>query len=110
MIKNYEYVHEINKLKWLKGSIEGIKFLNKCKIKVIVITNQSGIAWWYFTEKELLDFHYKMNQMLFKSKAKIDSFYYCSYHSLGKIKKYRKKTNINFQFKKNYSLDKQVKK
>ena len=91
-----------------------------------------------------------MNQMLFKSKAKIDSFYYCSYHSLGKIKKYRKKTNlrkpgngmllqaikkyklkpsdcfmigdekkdflsskktnINFQFKKNYSLDKQVKK
>jgi len=150
LIKNYGYVHEINKLKWLKGSIEAIKFLNKCKIKVIVITNQSGIARGYFTEKKLLDFHYKMNQMLFKSKAKIDSFYYCPYHPLGKIKKFRKKTNlrkpgngmllqaikkyklkpsdcfmigdekkdflsskktnINFQFKKNYSLDKQVKK
>ena len=55
LIKNYGYVHEINKLKWLKGSIEAIKFLNKCKIKVIVITNQSGIARGYFTEKELLE-------------------------------------------------------
>ena len=91
-----------------------------------------------------------MNQMLSKFKAKIDCFYYCPYHPHGKVKKYRKKTNlrkpgngmllqaikkyklkpsdcfmigderkdflsskktnINFQFKKNYSLDKQVKK
>ena len=150
LIKNYGYVHEIKKLKWLKGTIKAINFLNKNKIKVIVITNQSGIARGYFSEAELLIFHKKMNQLLFKFKAKIDDFYYCPYHPLGKVKKYKKKTNlrkpgngmflqaikkykfkpsecfmigderkdflsskktqIKFEFKKNYSLDKQVKK
>ena len=150
LIKNYGYVYEIKKLKWLKGTIEAIKFLNKNKIKVIVITNQSGIARGYFSEKKLLFFHNKMNKILFKFKAKIDDFYYCPYHPFGKVKKYKKRTNlrkpgngmllqaikkhklepsncfmigderkdflsskktkINFQFKKNYSLDKQVKK
>jgi len=150
LIKNYGYVHKIENLKWLKGSINAIKFLNNNNIKVIVTTNQSGVARGYFSEKELLIFHKKMSQMLSKFKAKIDCFYYCPYHPHGKVKKYRKKTNlrkpgngmllqaikkyklepsdcfmigderkdflsskktnINFQFKKNYSLDKQVKK
>lgn len=33
LIKNYGYVHEIKKLKWLKGAIKAIKFLNKIKLK-----------------------------------------------------------------------------
>ena len=70
LIKNYGYVHEIRKLKWLKGTIKAIKFLNKNKIKVIIITNQSGVARGYFSEKELLIFHKKMNQVLSKFKAK----------------------------------------
>ena len=149
LIKNFGYVYEIKKLIWLNGTIKAIKFLNKNNIKVIVITNQSGIARGYFTETELLFFHKKMNEMLIKFKAKIDDFYYCPYHPQGKIKKYKKKTNlrkpgngmllqamkkyklktsdcfmigdekkdflsskktnIGFQYKKNYSLDKQVK-
>ena len=91
LIKNFGYVYEIKKLKWLKGTIKAIKFLNKNNIKVIVITNQSGIARGYFTETELLFFHKKMNEMLIKFKAKIDDFYYCPYHPQGKIKKYKKK-------------------
>ena len=64
LIKNYGYVADIKKIKWLKGAISAIKFLNKKKIKVIVITNQSGVARGYFTENDLLKFHNYLNRIL----------------------------------------------
>ena len=149
LIKNYGYVYENRKLKWLKGSINAIKFLNKKNIKVVVITNQSGIARGIFSENDLNVFHRFMKYQLLKKDARIDDFFYCPYHPRGKIKKYKKKsllrkpnngmllnamkkyklksnncfmigdekkdylsakkTNINFEYKKNYSLEKQIK-
>ena len=149
LIKNYGYVYESRKLKWLKGSINAIKFLNKKNIKVVVITNQSGIARGIFSEDDLNGFHRFMKYQLLKKDARIDDFFYCPYHPRGKIKKYKKKsllrkpnngmllnamkkyklksnncfmigdekkdylsatkTNINFEYKKNYSLEKQIK-
>ena len=38
LIKDYGYVHSISKTKWLKGSINAIKFLNKKEILTIIIT------------------------------------------------------------------------
>lgn len=94
IIKNYGYVYKIEKLKWLKGSIEAIKLLNKKKIKVILITNQSGVARGYFSEKDVKKFHKEMNNILKKLKIRIDDFFFCPYHPNGKIRKYRKKSNL----------------
>ena len=94
LIKNYGYVFEPAKVKWLKGSISAIKYLNKKKIKVAVITNQSGIGRGYFTEKDLKKLHLFLNKNLKTYGAKIDDFFYCPYHTKEKIKKYKKKTNL----------------
>ena len=94
LIKNYGYFCNKDRIKWLSGAIKAIKILNKYKIKVVVVTNQSGIARGYFTENQLKDFHEFMNFKLAKYNAKINNFYYCPYHPKGKIKKYRKKTNL----------------
>tara|TARA_B100001027_G_scaffold195113_1_gene151286 strand:+ start:768 stop:1271 length:504 start_codon:yes stop_codon:yes gene_type:complete len=94
LIKNYGYVYEPSKVKWLKGSIPAIRYLNKKKIKVAVITNQSGIGRGYFTEKDLEKFHLFLNKNLKTYGAKIDDFFHCPYHPKAKIKKYRKKTNL----------------
>ena len=150
LIKNYKYNCDTGKIKWLKGVTKTIKLLNSKKIKVIVVTNQSGIGRGYYSEQDLKKFHNTMNKHLKKIFAKIDKFYYCPYHPKASIKKYRKtsndrkpgngmitqalknfnldkskcfmigdqksdflsakKTKIRFQYKKNYSLDIQVKK
>ena len=94
LIKNYHYNVDSNKIKWLKGAIEAIKILNKRKIKVIVVTNQSGIARGLFKEKNLHTFHRNMKKLLLKKKAKIDKFYFCPFHPKGVIKKYKKKSNL----------------
>ena len=94
LIKDYGYVHNPLKTKWLKGSIEAIKFLNKKKILIIIITNQSGIAKGIFGIKELNNFHNHLKKDLIKQKAKITDIFYCPYHPSATIKKKKKKTNL----------------
>ena len=94
IIKDYGYVYKIEILKWLKGSVRAIQFLNKKKIKVILITNQSGMARGYFSEKDVKKFHNEMNDILNKQKIHIDDFFFCPYHPNAKIKKYKRKSNL----------------
>jgi len=66
--------------KLFPGVAEAIKLLNNAGFKVIVITNQSGIARGYFTEKTLSLIHRKMEAELAMDGAKIDAIYYCPHH------------------------------
>lgn len=59
---------------------EAISFLNKRGFKIVVITNQSGIARGYFTEETLAQIHKKMVGELAKYGAKLDGVYYCPHH------------------------------
>ena len=72
--------------------LNSIKILKRKKIKVIVITNQSGIARGFFDENDLNKFHKQMNLELKKKNAKIDKFYFCPFHPKGSVKKYSKKS------------------
>lgn len=64
----------------LPGVAEGIKELNKHGFKVVVITNQSGIARGYFTEEMLARIHDKMLKELAQQGAQVDAIYYCPHH------------------------------
>jgi D,D-heptose 1,7-bisphosphate phosphatase len=64
----------------LAGVGEGIRLLNENGYKVIVITNQSGIARGYFTEETLEEIHQKMRQDLKAYHARVDAIYYCPHH------------------------------
>ena len=51
IIEDTGYPHEHSKIKFLPRVSEAIKLLNKNGFKVIVTTNQSGVARGYFTEE-----------------------------------------------------------
>lgn len=94
LIKNYGYVCDINKIKWLKGAIEALQLLKEKKIKIFLASNQSGVARGFFTIKQVEYFHKYMNKVLKKFNTKINKFYFSPYHPCGKIKKYTKRTNM----------------
>lgn len=58
----------------------GIRLLNQAGFKVVVVTNQSGIARGYFTEEVLERIHQKMIDELAKYGAHVDAIYYCPHH------------------------------
>jgi histidinol-phosphate phosphatase family protein len=64
----------------LPGAAEGIKLLNEHGFKVVVVTNQSGIARGYFTEETLAKIHKKMQEELAKYGAHVDAICYCPHH------------------------------
>ncbi len=64
----------------LPGVEEGIGLLNKDGFKVVIITNQSGIARGYFTAETLAEIHEKMCVDLAQAKAHVDAIYYCPHH------------------------------
>lgn len=88
--KDTGYVGFIDELIWIPGAKKAIADLNKEGWSVFVVTNQSGIARGYYTEKDLKVLHDYMNSELMKVGGRITKFYYCPYLKGSKIKKYNK--------------------
>lgn len=62
------------------GVGEGTKILKDEGYKIIVITNQSGIARGYFTVEDLNNVHKKMEDEFARFGVKFDAIYYCPHH------------------------------
>ena len=60
---------------------EGIKRLKKeFNFKVIVVSNQAGIAYGILINEEVIAVNEKINLLLSEYDTSIDAFYYCPYH------------------------------
>jgi len=74
------YITSWQQFELLPGAAEAIRLLNRLGFKVIVITNQRGIARGMMTEQELREIHEKMLRELERSAARIDAIYYCPHN------------------------------
>lgn len=69
---------------------EAISKLNSSEYKVIITSNQPGIAKGHYSEKTFEKICKKMNRVLSKKNATIDDEFYCLHHPHAKIEKYKK--------------------
>jgi len=90
IIEDTGYVGEISKVRFLPGASAGIKLLNDNGFKVIIITNQAGVARGFFTEERVKEINAYIRESLVQEGAMIDEFYYCPHHVEGIIEEYRK--------------------
>jgi len=79
-------------VKLLDGVAEALVELKAMGYKVIVVSNQSGVARGIVTEKVLDEIHNRLKQLLAEKGAYIDQIYYCPYHPDGVVAKYRKES------------------
>lgn len=80
MNKDVPYCSRPEDFHLFPGTARAARLLNEHGYKVIVITNQSGIARGYFTEEMLGLIHQEMLNQLAKENARIDGIYYCPHH------------------------------
>ena len=88
-IKN-GYVGFIRDFKWVVGAKKTIKFLKKNNYKVVIVSNQSGIARGFFSIKDVYKLHNHLKLELIKFGTTVDKIYFCPYHKDGVVKKYKK--------------------
>lgn len=53
---------------------------NKYQFKLVVISNQAGIARGIITEAQVISVNDELNQRLLEFNVQIDAFYYCPFH------------------------------
>ena len=76
-INEPEYTHKKEDFKLFPETIPALKKLSKTDYKIIIITNQSGIARGYYTESQMKKLHKWMVQDFKKKGIRIDGIYYC---------------------------------
>jgi D-glycero-D-manno-heptose 1,7-bisphosphate phosphatase len=74
------YLRDISMLRLIPGAGQAIHRLNKAGFKVILITNQSGVARGYFPEDLVHRAHARLDELLKADNAWIDAVYYCPHH------------------------------
>lgn len=74
------YLHRIEDFEFIPGAEEAIALLNKNGYRVVVVTNQAGVARGYYEETDVMNLHAYINEQLKKYDAHIDDFRYCPHH------------------------------
>lgn len=74
------YIYRPDQVQWVPGAKETVALLKQLGYHVYVVTNQSGIARGYYTQKDMEALHDYMNQELEQAGGRIDQFYFCPHH------------------------------
>lgn len=88
------YIGHIKDFKWINGSKKAIKYLKSKKFKVVIVTNQSGVARGFFSIRDVHTLHKHLQKELIKYGTSFDKIYFCPYHKDGVVKKYKKNSNL----------------
>jgi D-glycero-D-manno-heptose 1,7-bisphosphate phosphatase len=73
------YVTSWSEFKVLPGAAEAVGRLNRAGLRVVVISNQRGIALGLYTASDVRAIHAEFQSLLRAYGAHIDAFYFCSH-------------------------------
>ncbi len=80
IVEDPGFLHEPEKLKLLPGAAEAIRRLNEAGYRVIIVTNQSGIARGRYTVRDYEAVQERLGALLTAHGARIDGAYFCPHH------------------------------
>jgi D-glycero-D-manno-heptose 1,7-bisphosphate phosphatase len=72
-----DYVKSVRELELLPGAADAVAALSAAGLRVIVVTNQRGIARGLMSEDDLREIHAHMLRELARAGARVDAVYHC---------------------------------
>ncbi len=89
LIEDVPHNIDPGKIKFTAGCEKGLKLLQSNGYKLIIISNQPGIALGYFTSDQMERFGKMLFQMVVQFGVHFSDFYYCPHHTEGTVQQYR---------------------
>jgi D-glycero-D-manno-heptose 1,7-bisphosphate phosphatase len=80
IIEEAGYPDRLDRIVFFPFSIDAVRTLNGGGFKVIVVTNQSGIARGVVPEAFVAEAHAYIGERMLAGGARLDGFYYCRHH------------------------------
>jgi len=93
LIEDPGYINHPDQVKLLDGVPEALVEMRAIGYKLVVVSNQSGVARGIVTEQVLAEIHDRLKALLAEKGAYLDAIYYCPCHPEGIVPKYRKESN-----------------
>ena len=90
---------------WLPGAKDALRLYKENGYRVIVISNQAGIARGSLTEADLNIIHHNMKEEAIEAGGQIDAIYYCPHHWDDGCSCRKPKPGMLFQAQRDFSLD-----
>lgn len=84
-----EYLHRPEEFEFIPGVPEAIRLLRTAGFRVIVVTNQSGVARGYYDEQAVEVLHRHLDGELARYDTGVDAYYFCPHHPVEGIGPYR---------------------
>ncbi len=85
---DHGYVSKVDDFEFIDGVFDATKAIKELGYQLVLVTNQSGIARGYYTEKEFLRLTEWMDWNFVDHGVEFDGLYYCPHHLEGSIEKY----------------------
>jgi len=86
--KDKGHTFKVEDLELLDGVIEGLQAISRLGYKLIIITNQAGIAKGLFSLDDLHIFMTHLLQTLKNNNIEILDYFFCPHHALGSVKSF----------------------
>lgn len=78
--RDSSYIKTPEELELLPGTVEAVTRLKRAGAKLVLITNQSGVARGFFTIEALKAIHARLLTLLDPSRETLDAIYFCPHH------------------------------
>jgi D-glycero-D-manno-heptose 1,7-bisphosphate phosphatase len=83
------YTHKVEDLEFVNSAVQGLQRMQQLGYKLIIVTNQAGIAKGKFEEEDYFHFSNELRLRLQENGVIINAEYFCPHHSEGTIEKYK---------------------
>lgn len=105
LIRDADYLSSVAGLRVLRGAPQALKLLRAAGFKVVIITNQSGVARGYFTLKDVRAVHAELKRHLAKDGARWDAIYVSPHGPDSKHSWRKPRTGMLTAAKRRFKLD-----
>lgn len=105
IVREVDYLSKVSQLSVLPGVPAAMKSLRAAGYKIVVVTNQSGVARGYFTLTRLAAIHRELKKRLARAGAKWDALYFSPHAADSKHPMRKPGTGMLKAAKKRFGLD-----
>lgn len=88
IIEEIGYLDRPERVELYPWSIAAVRALNRAGFRVVMVTNQSGVARGFFDEGVVDAVHARIARLLDAGGAHLDAYYYCPHHPHGHVAGY----------------------
>jgi D-glycero-D-manno-heptose 1,7-bisphosphate phosphatase len=83
------YAFRPDQIQWIDGLFPALRLLGETGYRIVVVTNQSGVARGFYSEDDVEALHRWMADEIRAQGGSIAAFYHCPYHPEASVDAYR---------------------